>query len=253
MRSQLGRALVRQPGVRLAWICPVLVALLVGSTSMSPALAYTRTAKPAWRTVHYADLDGDGQPDKIWFTLGKDFRFRSQGFPTGHWTVHARISSTGETVSRTFTVDDYGALSKRRWTPWVGATDLDHTGGQDIVLGAEGAADAVLYRVLVYWNRALRILPSPPSPNTPAWVIIGPYFHGGGFRCTPHGVAATDYGATNNRATRWRLDRSDYVWSNDAWRLVSAKTRYVHSKADHEPRAVRRYGGFKCKGLPHSL
>jgi hypothetical protein len=257
VRSQPGSVLVRQPSVRLPWIGALLVASLLGSTWMSAADAHPKADRQAstqaWQRVHHADLDGDRRPDTIWFTLGKDFRVPSEELPSGRWTVHARISSTGATVSRTFQADGYGAITKRKWTPWAGATDLDHVGGQEIVLGAQGAADATLYRVLVYWNGSLRVLPSPPSPNTPDWVIIGAYLHGAGFRCTAHGVAATDYEPANNRATRWRLDRSSYIWSSDAWRLVSAKTRYVPSKSDHPPRAVGHYGGFICNGLPRGL
>jgi hypothetical protein len=200
--------------------------------------------------VHYADLDGDGHPDRIWFTAGAGFHFTSNGLPAGRWTLHATLSSTGQTASRTFRVNGYGWPSRRRWTPWVGATDLDHTGGQEIVLGAEGAGDAALYRAVVYWDGALRILPSPGTPpNTPDWVIVGAYFHGGGFRCTQHGVAFLSYGAANRRATRWRVERSDYVWLDDAWQLVHTTTRYLHSRAGHAPRGVVRYGGFSCEGL----
>jgi hypothetical protein len=61
--------LVRLPAMKLAWVCAALVASLVG---MTPAAASprARTATPAWRHVHYADLDGDGQQDRIWFTAG---------------------------------------------------------------------------------------------------------------------------------------------------------------------------------------
>jgi hypothetical protein len=242
--------LIRLTCVKRPWLCAVLVAAMFGSMPMSTASAHSPSMTPAWARVHYADLDGDGHADKIWFTLGADFDPGRWGQKSGHWTVHALISSTGATVSRTFLVDGYGALSKTHWTPWVGATDLDHTGGEEIVLGAEGAADAVLYRVLVYWNGSLRILPSPQAPNTPDWVIIGAYLHGAGFRCSAHGVTATEYAAANRRATRWKLDQSSYVWLNDSWRLVSAKTRTVHAKPEHAPPVVARYGGFACKGLP---
>jgi hypothetical protein len=236
----------------------MLVVALANSAVAAPASAQhrttvqRRTTVPAWQRLHHADLDGDGRPDTIWFTVGRDFRTKSNvGIPPqGHWTVHARISSTGQTVSRTFRANGYGQLPKRRWTPWVGATNLDHTAGQDIVLGAEGAADANLYRALVYWSGKLRVLPSPPATNSPDWVIVGAVFHGAGFHCTKRGVAAVDYAAVNNRATRWRLDRTRYVWRSDAWHRVGGKSRLVRTPVRQPPRNVLRFGGFECHGLP---
>jgi len=184
-------------------------------------------------------------------TPARDFHIAG-GSPRGHWILQATISSTGARVSRVFPVDGYGAASKRKWTPWVGATDLDHTAGAELVLGAQGAADAAVYQVVVYWAGTLRTLPSPDAADPSLWPVVGAYLHGTGYRCRAHSLVTTAY-AANRHVTRWHFRRSRYVWSDNRWHAVATRTRTAHARKEGKaPRgAFKHFYGFHCPGLRH--
>jgi hypothetical protein len=198
-------------------------------------------------------MDGDGVPDRIVITTDNGFRF-SYGIGHGHYTVHVHLSSTGVTVTRRFDTGGYVGRGRGHWSPWFGAADIDHVGGDEIVLGAGSGASADLLRVVSYWAGALRILPPPPhldpSPLGTKWTVDGSAEHSLGYRCTAQGVEFRQIYSDSAHTLRWTAKRDSYVWRDSRWVHQRHEKQHLKARRDHYPTGTAYFGGFICKGLP---
>jgi hypothetical protein len=223
----------------------VLLAIsFAGPLLIPPASAASAATPQLRRWVEHADVDGDGTPDRIVITAGKDLRIdQSTGF--GHYTIQVHLSSTGATVSKRLDADGYDNLPAKRWTPWFGAADIDHVGGQEILLGEQSGASSSQFYVLVYTRGRLRSLPGPGGQT---WDVNSDADESNGFRCTADGIEARGYGQVGPGFSHWVVDRDWYVWRNNRWRHTKHIERHVHRAS--QPPGTRSFGGFQCAGLP---
>jgi hypothetical protein len=240
-------------------VVAVTVAALLPFTAAPAGAGTAHHGHAHHRWVHYADMDNDSVPDRIVITAGDDLHSRNGGYVQGHYDVTVYPTTTGRTVSRRFFSDGYAGW-RRHWTPWFGSTRIDQVGGKEIVLGAETGASAQLYRVVAYWNGALRVVPPPPtalpSPDGNKWLVDGTALHSTGFTCTSRGIAPRWSGATPHSARRghrflhWRVFRHFYRWQDAHWvKTGSAKSRQ-RVREGRQPHGARQFGAFVCPGLP---
>jgi hypothetical protein len=203
-----------------------------------------------WR--HVAQVDGKRGVDRIVIVGDKDLtlgQFQSgEGF--GHITVHVHLAGTSQTISsRQF----ISYVSPRKpWTPWFGATDLDHLGGKEIIVGFSTGAHAQSFTALTDQSGKLRVL-NPPRGSS--WLINGAYTSGyGGWLCTSNGVESRGVIATSNSLKHFRIVRNRYVYRSGQW----VRTRhYAHTVAadshGQPPKYTRGYATFTCPGLPKAV
>src|SRR3954471_16385493 len=116
-------------------IAPMLGAVPASHAAASRtahAQATTSLAGHRWR--HTVQVDGKGGRDAVVIIGGKDLTLDSFNQGTGHISIRVHLANTRRTLSASRQV--FGYLSVRRpWTPWLGATNLDHRGGKELLLG----------------------------------------------------------------------------------------------------------------------
>lgn len=209
---------------------------------------------PVWasvpqRSVHHADVDGDGRTDTVVIKPLPDLHVRG-GFGTGHYRLRVELA-TGAVLTKRMRVDFYYGGAGQTWTPWLGKTQLDQVVGQELVLGRTSGAHTQVYAVVTYRSGRLHVLDSPDA--TADWVINSSYGTGSqGWKCTAHGVRSRSV-TPNGAHTRYVIDVADYVL-----RLAWHETRHVHYsvRADahgNPPAYTESYPDFACPGLPPAL
>lgn len=226
----------------------VAVAVLAGAGGSAVA----QTSRPGTlpRTwVHHTDVDGDGVTDRVTIVRGDDLHV-SQGMGSGHYTVRVALSSGGH-VAKRLNASYYYSARQDPWTPWFGATQIDHHRGKELLLGYTSGAHAVVFHMLTYRSGRLRVL-LPPSPHDDqgGWLINSSVGTGSqGWKCTDRGVMSRNL-YPNGKHTAYVIDRASFVF-NGSWQRTAHVHRTVPADANGQPPAYTdSYASFACRGLP---
>jgi hypothetical protein len=209
--------------------------------------AVTSLAGHHWR--HHVQVDGKSGPDPVVIIGGKDLELNSAKIGTGHILVRVHLTNSPRVVSsRQFL--SYGSVSSP-WTPWLGATNLDHRGGRELVLGFSTGAHSQFFTVLNYRAGRLRALRAPAHLS---WGVNSSFGTGSfGWRCTSKGVESRSVFPGGGSPT-YRVVRNRYVWGAGRWVRTSHVGRTVPADAQGNPPAYTDdYPRFICPGLPRVI
>lgn len=217
-------------------------------TARTPrAQAATSLAGHRWR--HRVQVDGRAGRDAVVIVGGKDLTLDSFGLGLGHISVRVHLANGRRTVSsRQF----LGYISVRHpWTPWLGATNLDHRGGKELVLGSSTGAHSQFFTVLDYRAGRLRTLPAPARTS---WGANSSFGTGSsGWRCTSTGVESRSVFPGGGSPT-YRIVRNRYVWRTRGWVRTSHFGETVPANAQgNPPVSTNQYPRFLCRGLPRNV
>jgi hypothetical protein len=211
------------------------------------AQAVTSLAGHHWR--HRVQVDGKARRDAVVMIGGKDLELDSFGNGIGHVLVRVHLSNGRRTLSsRQF----LGYVSVRRpWTPWLGATNLDHRGGKEIVLGFSTGAHSQFFTVLHYRAGRLRVLKAPARSS---WGVNSSFGTGSsGWRCTRAGVESRSVFPGGGSPT-YRIVRNRYVWRTGRWVRTRHVAKTVAADAQGNPPAsTNDYPRFICPRLPRNI
>jgi hypothetical protein len=137
------------------------------------------------------------------------------------------------------------------WTPWLGATNLDHRGGREIMLGFSTGAHSQSFTVLNYRAGRLRELRAPAGSS---WAVNSSFGTGSfGWRCTRTGVESRSVFPGGGSPT-YRIVRNRYVRQSGRWLRTSHVDKTVAADAQgNPPAATDDYPRFNCAGLPRNI
>ena len=197
---------------------------------------------------HYrAQVDGRGHRDSITITAQPGFTLEN-GFGVGEVLVHVDFSGHRGFAEARQQVSYYSV--RKPWTPWLGATDLDRRGGNEIVLGFTTGAHSQGFTAYAYRpDGELLTFRAPRRDET--WFVNSSYGTGtSGWKCTRRGVQARAVSASGGPTVR--IKRISYVMGrNGDWRRTKRVARTVKVDASGNPPAyTAEYARFACAGLP---
>jgi hypothetical protein len=226
----------------------VLTLMPPGNAAASQTHADTSLAGHHWR--HQVQVDGKAGRDTVLITGGKDLRLDSFGMGTGHIRVRVQLAN-GRRIQSSRQFISYFSV-RQPWTPWVGATNLDHRGGKEILLGFSTGAHTQLFTSLTYRAGRLRPLHAPGSSS---WMVNSSVGTGSsGWRCTDTGVQGRSVTPDAVPASTFRIQRNSYVKGARGWVRTGHFVTTVAADADGNPPAsTNDYPTFNCPGLPRSL
>jgi hypothetical protein len=238
----------------LATVLAVSGAMTGAVSTSRPAAAGTASSQSGtslaghhWR--HRVQVDGRSGPDTVVIIGGKDLELDSTGFGTGHIVVRVNLSTGRRVVSSRELVGYLSVLSP--WTPWLGATDLDHRGGKELVVGFTTGAHSQFFTVLGFRAGRLRELRAPADLSWGANSSVGTGSFG--WRCTSRGVESRSVFPGGGSPT-YRVVRNRYVWRTGHWVRTSHVARTVPADAQGNPPAYTdAYPRFICPGLPDNV
>jgi hypothetical protein len=225
----------------------VLAGVLAAVLPAVPALAASAAVPSAGDTWHYrADIDGDGAQDAVTISALPGFTVNDYGQGQGQVLVHVDFASGGFAEAYVDSVDYYSVRSP--WTPWLGASDLDHRPGKEIVIGTSTGAHAQLFAAYAFRQGELIELSSPLGGD---WMINSSFGTGSsGWHCTRHGVEVRAVSAP--RSGKVRVTLKSYVLRDSGWKRSGGHVRTVPVNAQGNPPAfTNAFPTFACKGLPH--
>lgn len=229
-----------------ARIRPVVVVLLA-ATAVAPTAPWVGSATAtSTRWIRHADVDGDGVRDRIVVTLGRDFEMYDAHDGSGHYRVRVTLSRTGNRVVKRLVADHYADFRDDEWTPWFGATQVDHRTGKELLLGYTSGAHATVFHMLTLRQGALDVVMPPKERIQGGWMVNSSVGTGSqGWRCTDHGIRRRKLYPTSD-GNGIRVERSSYVWRG-GWDRVAHFTRTYYGQP---PSWTANYASFDCKGLP---
>src|SRR3954454_22956430 len=115
-------------------IAPMLGAVPTSHAAASrTARAQATTSLAGHRWPHRVQVDGKAGRDAVVIIGGKDLTLYSFGTGPGHIRVRARLTNGRRTSSSRQLLSYLSVRSP--WTPWLGATNLDHQGGKEMMVG----------------------------------------------------------------------------------------------------------------------
>ena len=100
------------------------------------------------------DIDGDGKPDHV--------EYRKLG--TNRYNL--RVTTASGTVAETF-------KTRGGDTSWIGAGDMDGEPGAELIVGAGGEEESVLFDVVGWRPGSLVQIPAPKQPSGTGWGVYG--------------------------------------------------------------------------------
>jgi hypothetical protein len=243
-----------------AGLTSLTVALLAAGATVPAAAVTHRPAVPAkslaghvWR--YNEQIDGKGGVDKVVIDAGKDLtldRFGPGSGGSGHFTVRVHLAGTTTNVSSRQLMGGY--LSPRKhWTPFYGATNLDHKGGKEILVGFSTGAHLQSFTALTYSGGTLTVLAAPE--NETYWSVNNSFGTGSdGWLCTSKGVEGRSVTPTNSKATHFRIVRNTFVYKSGGWVRTHHFATTVKAKSPgNPPKYTDSYAEFACPGLPAAL
>jgi hypothetical protein len=194
-------------------------------------------------------VDAKAGRDSVVLIGGKDLKLDSFGNGIGHVVVRVHLTNSRRILSsRQFLT----YLSVRKpWTPWLGATNLDHRGGKEMLLGFSTGAHSQFFTVLHDRAGRLRELRAPAGSS---WGVNSSFGTGSsGWRCTSTGVESRSVFPGGGSPT-YRIVRNRYVWRMGRWVRKSHVAKTVAADAQGNPPAsTNDYPRFICPGLPRNI
>lgn len=229
-----------------------IVLVICCAVAQLPALAGVESAAAALpqRWVYHADVDGDGANDRVVLTADDDLTVH-QRVGSGHYRLRVRFAD-GTVAARRMHVDYYYSGNRGGWTPWYGATQIDHVRGQELVLGRTSGAHTAVFAVVTLRQHRLRVLDPPytATASGPGWVVNSSVGTGSqGWRCTDRGVQSWSI-TPNSDGSRYRIERTSYLL-----RVTWHRTHFTRYSvpADDPPANGDDYPTFSCPGLPDTF
>jgi len=222
--------------------------ILAGSLVAVAITAPPTAASSAHSWSYRAQVDGVGGRDAITITTLPGFKINRFGQGSGQVKVHVDFDG-GAFAEVGF--DLYGYVSVRRpWTPWLGATDLDHRPGKEIIVGFTTGAHAQTFSAYAYREGQLVGLSSPLGDD---WFVNSSFGTGSsGWRCTRQGVEVRAVSAAVRGHVR--ITRSRYELQPSRWVRTAHHVRKAPVDAHGNPPAsTNRYPTFACRGLPRRV
>ncbi|MDX6301196.1 MAG: hypothetical protein QOF53_2410 [Nocardioidaceae bacterium] len=216
-----------------------------GRTARAPSV--TSLAGHRWR--HRVQVDGRAGRDAVVIVGGKDLALDSFGSGLGHISIRVHLANRRRIASSRQVL---GYLSVRHpWTPWLGATNLNHRGGKELLLGFSTGAHTQSFTVLTYRGGRLRGLRAPAGTS---WVVNSSFGTGSfGWRCTSAGVESRSVFPGGGSPT-YRIVRNHYSWRAGGWVRTSHFGRTVPADAQGNPPAsTNQYPRLLCRGLPRNI
>jgi hypothetical protein len=224
--------------------CILVVATAIASLTTLASLSPAAAQLPD-RWTYHADVDGDGEADRLTLEPSDDLHVHDQ-IGTGHYRLQVRFA-TGAEVGRRLWVDHYFSDRDGGWTPWFGSTQVDHVRGKEAVLGRTSGAHADFYVVVTYRHGRLRLLDTPTGRSE--WGVSASVGTGSrGWRCTEDGVQSRSL-KPNSDGSRYRITRVSYVL-RIAWHQSGYVRRSVPATNGLPPSYAADYASFACPGLP---
>lgn len=219
------------------------------ATAAGIALARDDTSLAGHHWRHRVQVDGKAGRDAVDIVGGKDLTLNSFNTGIGHILVHVRLANSGRTLSSRQSLSYLSVLSP--WTPWLGATNLDHRGGKEILVGFTTGAHSQFFTVLNDRAGRLRQLRAPAGTS---WGVNSSFGTGSsGWRCTRTGVESRSVFPGGGSPT-YRIVRNRYVWRTSSWVRTSHVARTVAADAQGNPPAFTDdYPRFICPGLPRNI
>lgn len=233
-----------------------VISTVLGSVPTSHAAPAGRTAQAQavislaghqWR--HRVQVDGRAGRDAVVITGGRDLQLDSIGNGIGHIRVRVNLASSRRILRSRQFITYLSVLSP--WTPWLGATRLDHRRGKEILLGFSTGAHSQFFTVLTYRAGRLRELDAPVGTS---WGVNSSFGTGSsGWRCTSTGVQSRSVFPGGGSPT-YQIERNRYVWRAGGWVRTSHIAQTVAADAQgNPPAATNDYPRFICPGLPQSI
>jgi hypothetical protein len=244
------------------WAALAVVVLIASGAAPAGATPERRSAPQVTRLAghkwHYhAQIDGKRGVDRIVIVGGKDLALNKYGpgsGGSGHFTVHVRLAGTTRTVSSRQSL--FGYISPlKHWTPWFGATNLDHRSGKEILVGFTTGAHTQGFTALTYRDGRLSVLPAPGPGGSTGWEVNSSYGTGSeGWLCTSKGVEARSVYPTSSSHKHFRIVRNRSVYRSTRWVRTHhfARTVAANSKGN-PPGYTDGYARFACPGLPNAF
>jgi hypothetical protein len=200
-----------------------------------------------WR--HRVQVDGKAGRDAVVIIGGQDLTLDSFDMGIGHISVHVHLANSQRTLSSRQSLSYLSVLSP--WTPWLGATNLDHRGGKEILVGFTTGAHSEFFTVLNDRAGRLRALKAPAGTS---WGVNSSFGTGSsGWRCTRTGVESRSVFPGGGSPT-YRIVRNRYVWRTSRWVRKSHVVHTVAADAQGNPPAFTDdYPRFLCPGLPRNI
>lgn len=249
---------MRGPGLTAlstrAWVATAVFAA-GGVAICPPSLAVTGhlTTRLAGHGWHYrAQVDGIGRADRITMTGGHDLRTSKVG-GTGHFLLRVHLAGSSNLLSSRQRVDYYYS-SRKPWTPWYGASDLDRRPGKELLVGFTSGAHTQIYTALTDRGGSLVKLKAPGNGKYSFWGVNSSYGTGSeGWKCTTAGVESRSV-YPNSRHTRFHIARDRYVFRAGSWVRTHRVARTVDADASGSPpKYTDHYASFDCPGLPDAF
>jgi len=215
------------------------------SVSSEPSAVYRSLAGEQW---HYrAQIDGRDGLDDITITAQPGFTL-SYGFGLGQVLVHVDFNG-GPAFAEAWQDLSYYSV-RTPWTPWLGATDLDRRGGQEILLGFSTGPHTQSFSAYSYRSNG-ELLTFRAPRRSESWMVNSSYGTGtSGWRCTRRGVQSRAVSASGNATARVKLITYK-MGRNGQWRSTKRVVHPVHVDAQGNPPAyTAKYARFACPGLP---
>jgi len=228
----------------------LLVGLAAGCGGGSATQGLSPSATPSGHFIeceehicktHTADVDGDGRPDHI--TIQVPRSAISQVYFHGTYGVHIDFAK-GKSIATPERANSWPQYSSHGGDLWIGATQLDHVPGMELVLGNQQGPAFTGYRVLTWRSGRLVWLPAPVQ----AWFAHSASSGYQAYVCTATGVAfhaATPINAAHDRFHE--VDRS-FVYRAGAWHQTSHRSYRADKQHLGDVKAWDN-----CDGLPHGI
>ena len=224
---------------------PSNTAVTVSGAGQTKSLAGHR-----WR--YQAQVDGVGGLDRIVIVGSKDLHLNDIG-GSGHITVSVRLAGTRRVASKRLDLSDYYSPQKH-WTPWYGATQLDHGFGKELLIGSTSGAHTQVFTALTYRDGKLRKLGAPGGKYA-SWGVNSSYGTGNeGWRCTSDGVESRAVYPNNIHRRRFHIVRDKYAYRSGRWsRTGHYATTVAANNHGNPPTYTDNYFRFACPGLPNAF
>lgn len=228
------------------------VVVTTASTAASEQGSAQRVRDLSGHRWHYrAQVDGARGVDRVVIVGGKHLRLGQfqPGQGDGHVTVQVHLAGSGRTLSaRRFLT--YTSVRKP-WTPWLGATDLDHRSGQEILIGFSTGTEQSFTALTDRGGRLVRL----SSPFGTTWSVGEVSFNDyGGWKCTGNGVERRSVSPTSASNKHYRIVHDRYAYRAGAWVRTRHGVRTVAATSSGQPPAYTgKFVRFACSGLPKKV
>jgi hypothetical protein len=199
------------------------------------------------RSVHHADLDGDGRKDRIEVVAARVARHESvDGMYNGTYHVHVRLATR-----QRMAFDEKGSWHSfdgrhpnRSADPYYGAARLDSEPGSELVLGTNTGASEQSFDVLAWRAPYLVHLPAPDGGDWYANSSAGTGTEG--FSCD-RGEVVYEVVTSSLKHGHERTHGVDhfYRWRDGAWAHVDDRRFRGQTRG-----VAHAVGWAGCHGLP---